>query len=280
MNDKIAFREMLVEIGALAESKGNKLTIEEINDFFKTLSLDDEKMELVYGYLEANKIIIEGHKKTKTAKLFETNEKPAQTENEAKEESNASNIVQKDVKQEDKYLEIYLRELGTLQSITDHEKKELYNKVIKNDALAKSKLIELYLPKVVEIAKSYENKGIALSDLIQEGNIGLMISLDQIQESADINLLENAINDGIVSSIEDALSEDDLVKSANQHIVDRVNYLSEGAENLEKDLGRTASIAELAKYMEMSEKEIEDIIRVSDDEIIVKENKEKKSEKM
>lgn len=280
MNDKIVFREMLTEIVELAETKSNKLTIDEIDDFFKKVSLKEEQMELVYSYLEANKIVVEGHKQNDNIKMFEVIEEDPQEivkneDNEEKQEI-AKQIDTFDA-EENQYLKMYLDELGTLTVINEKEKIALYNKAIKGESLAKSRIIEIYLQEVVEIAKKYVNKGILLSDLIQEGNIGLMLAIDGIEELSAADQVEEMLRIGIISSVESVIKENNDIKIAKKQIVNRVNYLNEGVTNLEEELGRRVSIPELAKYMEMSEEEVIDIIRVSDNEIIVKENEDKNS---
>ena len=275
MNDKIIFREMLSEIRELAEAKGNLLTLDEINLFFKEVSLGEEQLELVYSYLEANRITIEGHSKNESIKLFEQKEEELKV-SESKEEM----VEDKDsISLEDKYLSMYLEELDELSKDDEKEKLELLKGLLGSNPMAKSKIIELYLPNVVEIAKQYVNKGVALSDLIQEGNIGLMLSLEEIDKSADIDSMELTIRQGIIASLEDAIEEARYTNSFNHQIISKVNFLNEGVRNLEEEMGRTVSIEELAKYLEMSKEEVEDIIRVSDDEIIVEENKEKKDAK-
>ncbi len=273
MNDKIIFREMLSEIRELAQAKDNHLTLDEINTFFKDVSLGEDQLELVYSYLEANRITIEGHRKNETIKLFEEKEEE-ESENDSKEDITQDNDNAS--LEEDRYLSMYLEELEELGNDDEKEKLRLFHGLIENDPMAKSKLIERYLPKVVDIAKQYVNKGVALSDLIQEGNIGLMLILDQVDKNADMDSMEVTINQGIITALEDAIEEASYTKSTNHQIISKVNFLNEGVKNLEEDMGRTVSIEELAKYLEMSEEEIQDIIRVSDDEIIVEENKDKK----
>ncbi|MBA4686975.1 MAG: hypothetical protein H2184_07455 [Candidatus Galacturonibacter soehngenii] len=272
MNEKIIFREMLSEIRELAEAKGNKLSQEEINIFFKDVSLSEDQLELVYSYLEANRITIEGHKKSEKSKLFEQKEETNESESKEDITTDKDNIPV----EEDKYLSMYLEEIEELGNDDEEEKHKLLRGLLENDPMAKSKLIELYLPKVVEIAKQYVNKGVALSDLIQEGNIGLMLTLDQIDQDTDFKTIEATIKQGIIAALEEAIDEVSFTKSSQDQIVSKVNFLNEGVKNLEEEMGRTVSIEELAKYLEMSKEEVEDIIRVSDDEIIVEENKEKK----
>lgn len=275
MNEKIIFREMLSEIRELAEAKGNKLSQEEINIFFKDVSLSEDQLELVYSYLEANRITIEGHKKNEKSKLFEQKEETSESESKEDITSDTDSIPV----EEDKYLSMYLEEIEELGNEDEKEKHKLLRGLQENDPMAKSKLIELYLPKVVDIAKQYVNKGVALSDLIQEGNIGLMLTLDQVDKDTDFETLESTIKQGIIAALEEAIDEVSFTKSSQEQIVSKVNFLNEGVKNLEEEMGRTVSIEELAKYLEMSKEEVEDIIRVSDDEIIVEENKDKKDAK-
>ncbi len=284
MNDKIVFREMLTEISELAGTKHNKLTVDEIKDFFKKVSLNEEHMELVYSYLEANKVVVEGHEQNDNIKLFEVKEEEIgyqeieenQKENEFIEEpKKESSKIQQVDSEENQYLKIYLEELRTLPVISENEKTKLYSLALKGDSIAKSKLIEIYLMKVVEIAKNYVGRGILISDLIQEGNIGLMLAIDGLEELYDDKLVDEMLRNGIISSIKSVIEEYEFMNVAKKQIVNKVNFLNEGVKNLEEELGRTVSIGELAKYMEMSEEEISDIIRVSDDEIKVKENEEK-----
>ncbi|PXV93467.1 sigma-70-like protein [Lachnotalea glycerini] len=270
MSDKIIFRELLNEIGELAITQENKLTVTEIKEFFSKISLSNEQMELVYSYLEANKIEIEGHIRSDKVKLFE--ESDSVNTDEIKEETEIQDNNQEMKEEENGYLNMYLEELGAIPNMNNHEKIDLYRQVIQGDALAKSKMIQLYLPRVVELSKAYLNKGLPLSDLIQEGNIGLMLTLDEVHSPLKEDQLEDMLNNGIKMAIEEVLEEADTIKIADKQILGRVNYLNEGVKNLEEELGRPVSITELAKYLEMSEDAVRDIVRISDDEIKVKEN--------
>lgn len=274
MNDKIIFREMLTEIGELAQAKNNKLTVDEIKGYFKEISLSDKQMELVYSYLEANKIEIEGHKKNDNMKMFEVKEEAKEQEIVESDEAPSQQIQDSDA---NRYLEMYLEELDILPVVSEKDKIALLNQAISGDSLAKSKMIEIYLKEVVEIAKNYVGKGILISDLIQEGNIGLMLAMDKIADVREVGEVDEVLREGIVSAIENVIEENEFIHIAKKQIVSKVNFLNEGVNNLEEELGRTVSIEELAKYMEMSEEEVRDIIRVSDDEIKVKENEEKKN---
>jgi RNA polymerase primary sigma factor len=210
-------------------------------------------------------------------KLFEVKEEEETTEaiEEVNENEEANGEEQNLDSEENQYLIMYLEELGTLPKINENEKLDLYNQAIKGDSVAKNKIIEIYLMEVVEIAKGYVDKGILISDLIQEGNIGLMLSVEGLAGLENATHVEEKIRAGVIASIENVIEENEFINITKKQIVSKVNFLNEGVKNLEEELGRAASIEELAKYMEMSEEEVKDIIRVSDDEIKVKENEEK-----
>lgn len=270
---------MLTEVLELAKVNGNKLTKDEINIFFKDISLDQEQLELVYSYLEANKITVEGHEKSDKVKLFEEKkvEEVEELEVNKQDTSKDKGKEKKDTSlSDDKYLEMYLEELREHSTYDEKDKELLYQKMKDGDSIAKSQFIEIYLSKVVEIAKKYVNRGLALSDLIQEGNIGLMLTLDDSIDTKDYESFKMSIDKGIENAMEDALEEADAINLADKQLVSKVNYLNQGLKNLEEDMGRTVSMEELAKYLDMSKEEVEDIIRVSDDEIVVLENQEKK----
>ncbi|OYP46858.1 hypothetical protein CG709_03605, partial [Lachnotalea glycerini] len=128
MSDKIIFRELLNEIGELAITQENKLTVTEIKEFFSKISLSNEQMELVYSYLEANKIEIEGHIRSDKVKLFE--ESDSVNTDEIKEETEIQDNNQEMKEEENGYLNMYLEELGAIPNMNNHEKIDLYRQVI------------------------------------------------------------------------------------------------------------------------------------------------------
>ena len=78
---------------------------------------------------------------------------------------------------EDSVLNIYLDEIGKEQLLSDDEERQLSEKIAKGDQRALSKLIEANLKFVVSVARQYKGKGVAMEDLVSEGNIGLMRSM-------------------------------------------------------------------------------------------------------
>lgn len=260
--DKIEFRKLLAGIVELAAENDNQITTEQVDIYLKETELDSEQLNLVYNYLETNKITVIGHVKVEES-IFE------QTEDFELEADEAYKQLEAEEKQ---YIDMYLDELKGLDTINEEEAEEIYRKAILGEPAAKSRLIELWLLKVAEIAKKYVNRGVLLADLIQEGNVGLMLSVDSLGNCSDCTEAKDYITKEIINSLENAVEEIIDVKKADNNMLGKVNFLNEGAKNLEEELGRRGSIKELSKYMEMTEEEVMDIIRISDDKIKVKEN--------
>jgi RNA polymerase primary sigma factor len=209
--------------------------------------------------------------------LFETQESSEAEDSEATQDPMEPSVSEEDNSEENAYLKLYLDELRTLPDLQDSEKRNLFQRAMSRDSSAKNQLIEIYLLKVVEIAKRYVNHGVLISDLIQEGNIGLMMGANQLDTIDDVEQVDEILQTSIIEAIESVLEENELIDIAKKQMVRKVNFLNEGVKNLEEELGRTVSILELANYLEMSEEEVADIIRVSDDEIKVEENENKKN---
>lgn len=258
--DKIEFRKMLADIVDLAAENDNQITTKQVDGYLKGSDLDSEQLNLVYNYLEANKITVIGHVKVEQ-NIFEQTEEL--------ENDDAYRQLEAEERQ---YIDMYLNELEALDTADGEEIEDIYKKAIAKDAAAKSRLIELWLLRVAKLAEKYVNRGVLLADLIQEGNIGLMLSVDSLESCGDMAEAENYITGEITASMENAIEEVIGVKKADINMLGKVNFLNEGAKNLEEELGRRGSIKELSKYMEMTEDEVMDIIRISDDKIKVKEN--------
>ena len=125
----------------------------------------------------------------------------------------------------------------------------------------------MYLPTVAKIARKYEKKELPLADLIQEGNVGLMLAADALEKSMDMEKAECFLTEQIKKSIEEAIAQQRDTRRAAEEIAGRVNYLNEAIHNLEEDLEHKVSLEELSAYLEMPADEIEDILRMAGDEI-------------
>lgn len=263
MQNKIIFREMLGEIKELADQKGNRLTKEEVKEFFANAHLEEEQMELIYEYLNSQKIKVEGYVPvTGTAQAKEKGEeaqKKAQTESASKDKDEQEERVN--------VLQMYLDELEELTPVAEQEELKLFLDAIGGSHEAKNRIVMQYLNMVYELSMTYVGAELPQEDLIQEGNLGLLAALDQMKPQENLadyrSILFGAVQDAMESALE--LSQD--TREMDEEIAGRVNHLNEAILNLEQDLGHKVSAEELSVYLEMPVKEIEDILRMAGDEM-------------
>lgn len=252
MEERIVFREMLSEIKAQADRNGNKLSVEEIKTFFSNAHLTEEQLLLVYAYLSEQKVEVEGYQ-------------PAKSAAEKSEEAVLREDGDYDPDPEHSYM--YQEELQTIQAVTEAEELELVKAAAAGDSIAKSKLVELHLQTVYDLAKTYPVSELSVGDLVQEGNIALLLAVEQLQSSASLEEYRMQLYKQISEAMEEAVLEYRDAQEMSAEIAQRANHLQEAVKNLERDLEHKVSVEELSAYLEMPEDEIRDILRMTGDEI-------------
>lgn len=241
MEARAEFLKKLNGLVAEAKSQGNQITIDEVKAYFADVALTEEQIELVFDYLLAQKVVVKGYiKMTEVAE-----EKFTYT---AEEEA---------------YLKEYLGDLQSFKEEKAGEKEYQFEKLISGDASAKNRLTELYLREVVEIAKEMYHPEIFLGDLIQEGNVGLILGLDML---VDVDTAHETIVHQVKQCMQMLIEEHTEVKSRDNKMVEKVTMLDESIKALTEELGRKVTIDELAVYMGMTEEEIDDILRLMGEE--------------
>lgn len=260
MQEKIIFREMLSELKAYADTKNNVLSKEEIKEFFKNAHLTDEQYEFIYEYLGSKKIAVEGYQKA------------ASEAEEATVKGDQAETPLQDSQEEDTFLNMYLEDLAAseIPELTEEEELALFNQAAGGDAMAKSRLIEQNLKRVYELVMKYNNTQLPKSDLIQEGNVGLILVMDALEQQKTLSDYQEYMKKEILQVLDDAEQEQKDFKHDDQQIVEQVNYLNEAIKNLEVDLERKVSLEELSAYIEMPAEEIEGILKMAGDEIELK----------
>ena len=257
MQEKIIFREMLSELKAYADTKNNVLNKKEIKEFFKNANLTEEQYEFIYEYLNSQKIAVEGYQKTAP----EMAEAP---DTEVSEEE-----MRQVQEEEDAFLKMYLEDLAAsnIEQLSEEEELVLFNQAAGGDAMAKSRLIEQNLKNVYDLVMEYNNTQLPKSDLIQEGNVGLILVMDALKQQKTLSEYREYMKKEIIQVLDDAEQEQKDFKHDDQQIVEQVNYLNEAIKNLEEDLERKVSLEELSAYIEMPAEEIEAILKMAGDEI-------------
>lgn len=163
---------------------------------------------------------------------------------------------------ESQSLEKYLQEIGKVDLITPEEEVELARRIREGDQVALEKLTKANLRFVVSVAKQYQNQGLTLSDLINEGNLGLIKAAKRFDETRGFKFISYAVW-WIRQSILQALAEHSRIVRLPLNRVGSLNKISKAFSKLEQNYERDPSVDELADLLEVSTDEVENTMSIS-----------------
>jgi len=159
-------------------------------------------------------------------------------------------------------LEKYLKEIGKEGIITAEEEVSLAVKIRQGDQAALEKLTKANLRFVVSVAKQYQNKGLSLPDLINEGNLGLIKAAKRFDETRGFKFISYAVW-WIRQSILQATAEQSRMVRLPLNQVGAMNKISKAASKLEQEFHREPTARELSELLEIPEARISDSMKVS-----------------
>ncbi|OUQ15894.1 hypothetical protein B5E84_13770 [Lachnoclostridium sp. An14] len=165
----------------------------------------------------------------------------------------------------DDFYQMYLEELEAVAEAGPEEELSLLERLAAGDVSARERLIEGNLKRVLEYAKEYDGRGLPMGDLVQEGNMALTALAMEYESGAFQELLRERVR----ACIEAALEEQRMEAEIEENVAARVNVLQEVSRVMAKELGREATVEELAAKMKMTEDEIRDIMKVTLDAVNV-----------
>ena len=159
-------------------------------------------------------------------------------------------------------LDKYLQEIGKEELITVEEEVELAQRIKKGDQEALEKLTRANLRFVVSVAKQYQNQGLSLPDLINEGNLGLIKAAEKFDETRGFKFISYAVW-WIRQSILQALAEQSRIVRLPLNQVGSLNKINKAFSKFEQKFERTPSPEELAELLELPKEKVADTLRVS-----------------
>jgi RNA polymerase primary sigma factor len=159
-------------------------------------------------------------------------------------------------------LDLYLREIGETPLINAAEEVELAKRIRKGDHKALEKLTKANLRFVVSVAKQYQNQGLSLADLINEGNIGLIKAAKRFDETRGFKFISYAVW-WIRQAILQALAEQSRIVRLPLNRVGTLHKIGKVSSALQQDLGREPSPNEIAKKLSLTEGEVSDTLKIS-----------------
>jgi len=159
-------------------------------------------------------------------------------------------------------LDKYLQEIGKEELITVEEEVELAQRIKKGDQKALEKLTKANLRFVVSVAKQYQNQGLSLPDLINEGNLGLIKAAEKFDETRGFKFISYAVW-WIRQSILQALAEQSRIVRLPLNQVGSLNKINKAYSRFEQENERKPSAEELSTVLDLPAEKISDTLRVS-----------------
>ena len=188
MLDRNAFMETLRAVAEVCRTSTDPLSKEEILNYFDGMELSEEHVEMIYQYLQLPPEVQTG-------------------EPEAEEEE--PQIVEEESDEENVYFQMYLDDLEQIEEMSDDEMQEAYGKLLAGDAGVVGTICESWLGSIAEMAIPYAAQGANLQDVIQEGNMGLLLKLSELVGAGEVPGI-NEILEGAVAAAMIAYTEENL----------------------------------------------------------------------
>lgn len=173
-----------------------------------------------------------------------------------------SKLIKKPYVTEDRSLEQYLQEIGKIDLLKPKEEIQLAKRVRAGDEEALKQLAQANLRFVVSVAKQYQNQGLPLSDLINEGNVGLIKAAKRFDETRGYKFISYAVW-WIRQAILQALAEQSRIVRLPLNRVGALHKIGKASSELEQEFGREPSADEIADELDMTEHEVMDTLKIS-----------------
>jgi RNA polymerase primary sigma factor len=167
---------------------------------------------------------------------------------------------------DDGSLDQYLREISRYPLITQEDEIDLARRIRTGDEEALDKLVRSNLRFVVSVAKKYQNQGVSLSDLINEGNLGLIRAAHKFDETKGIKFISYAVW-WIRQAILQALAEQSRIVRVPLNRAGALHRISRRSSALEQELGRQPTAAEVAEGMDIEVEEVEKTLSISQNHV-------------
>ena len=296
---KAKFREKLKSLLELGKKKRNILEYQEISDFFRDMNLDEEKMEKVLDFLEANTVDV--------LRISDGDDEDDDISLDDEDEVEVEKIdlsVPEGVSVEDP-VRMYLKEIGKVPLLSADEEIELAQKMeagsvavekipllkerlaetgdeqekeeiqaeikalqldVDRGSDAKKRLAEANLRLVVSIAKRYVGRGMLFLDLIQEGNLGLIKAVEKFDYRKGYKFSTYATW-WIRQAITRAIADQARTIRIPVHMVETINKLIRVSRQLLQELGREPTPEEIAEEMKMPVERVREILKISQEPV-------------
>lgn len=239
MTDQNSFMETVKAVAEIVRTSETPLSRSEMLSYFSDINLSEEQENLILQYLISPKEELE------------------MPENLAEHDTSEDEVEQTE---KTGVLNVYLKELADLPVYTSKEQKDMYKALLLGDDKVISPIVGMWLSKVTEIAKKYEQPKIPLEDLIQEGNMALFLKLTELCGMGKSIQIEQELNKEIETGIMQFASRIEGQNELESAMRGKVSLVYEASQFLKKEKGHEPSLEEIAEYTKLQEDELNDIM--------------------
>lgn len=233
--NQLTFANTLEQLRDTARLQENMLTSEQIKEAFGAWQLNEEQLALIHDYLRKNHIGID---------------EPGDIE---------ENLSGEDVN----FLDMYLEDLKKLPKVSDGEKRAVTMSALAGDSDAQAKLVEIFLPQIVEISKLYAGQGVLVEDLIGEGNVAAAMAVTMLECVESIDEVDGFIGKMIMDAMEDYIAENSDNKQIDEAVLNKVNDVNDKAKELYDNLLRKVTVKEVADELGIDEDAVREAVKLS-----------------
>lgn len=198
MLDRTAFMETLRAVAEICRTSAKPLSKEEILKYFEDMELTEEHTEMIYQYLLLPPELQTGEPQP------EEEETPQPPEEDTEEENN--------------YFQMYLDDLEQIEEMSEKEMQESYKKLLSGDTSVIGAISESWLRTIAQLAIPYGEQGVNLEDVIQEGNMGLLIKLSELAGAGKVPAMDELLEGAVIAAMI-AFTEENLESQVADMVV-------------------------------------------------------------
>ncbi len=165
----------------------------------------------------------------------------------------------------DDFYQMYLEEMEHIPPCTRIEQEGLLKEAAEGSKEAKKRIVEGNLRTALEYAREYDGRGVLMTDLVQEANMALMMAVEEYVQEEVGQEFDTFKSQRIREALAAAVEEQQSAKQTGEELTARVNVLQQISQLLAKELGREATVEELADKMKMTVEEISGIMKIAMD---------------
>ncbi len=234
----------------LARANNNQISEEQIAEIFGNVASDEKHREILMAYFKSKGI---------TAGAV------------SDEEAEDAVIREFAFDPKDKaYLDEYLSGLEEIEILTESELVQLLLRAGERDQEAKSKILEQYLSKAADLARTYAGQGIFMEDLIGEANLALTEAIMELENYIDaqgsvetlLTDVEGYLGERMMDALESMIREEMADQQADRDMAGKVNLVADAARSLAMDLGHKPDIGELTQNTQLTKEDVMRAIRI------------------